>query len=72
MALSPEAIIALVAVFIACVPGVRFVVQNRDRLRQWWSRGTSPEGSALALSGTILVSDPYLILWGYSNSLLKL
>ncbi|GFG02451.1 hypothetical protein IFM5058_00942 [Aspergillus udagawae] len=49
MALSAEAIIALVALFIACVPGIRLVVQNRKWLRQWWSRGTSPEDLASPL-----------------------
>jgi hypothetical protein len=57
MALSAEAIIALIALFTASVPGIRLVVRNRELLRQWCSRGTSTEGSALALSGTVLVSD---------------
>ncbi|PKX88709.1 uncharacterized protein P174DRAFT_446210 [Aspergillus novofumigatus IBT 16806] len=50
MALSAEAIIALIALFIASVPGIRLVVQNRERLRQWWSRGTTTEGSVSVLS----------------------
>ncbi|GFF50463.1 hypothetical protein IFM46972_09050 [Aspergillus udagawae] len=50
MALSAEAIIALIGLFIACVPGIWFAVQNKQLLRQWWNRGTSTEGSASALS----------------------
>jgi hypothetical protein len=72
MALSAEATIALISlVLIASVPGIRLAVRNRELLRQWWSRGNSTEGSALALSGTVLVSNA-LCLWGYSNSLLIL
>jgi hypothetical protein len=52
MVLSAEATIALISlVLIASVPGIRLAVRNRELLRQWWSRGTSTEGSALALSG---------------------
>jgi hypothetical protein len=65
MALSAEATIALISlVLIASVPGIRLAVRNRELLRQWWSRGTSTEGSALALSGTVLVSNAYLMFVG--------
>ncbi|EYE94761.1 uncharacterized protein EURHEDRAFT_403299 [Aspergillus ruber CBS 135680] len=36
--MSTEAIIALLALFIACVPGVRFLVSHRQRITQWWNR----------------------------------
>lgn len=36
--MSTEAIIALVALFIACVPGVRFLVNHRQKITQWWNR----------------------------------
>jgi hypothetical protein len=38
MAVSAEAIIALIALFVACVPGIRFALNNRNRIRQWWSQ----------------------------------
>jgi hypothetical protein len=64
MALSAEATIALISLLlIASVPGIRLAVRNRELLRQWWSRGTSTEGSALALSG-FLVSNAYLMFVG--------
>jgi hypothetical protein len=38
MALSTEAIIALLALFVACVPGVWFIVNHKNQICHWWSR----------------------------------
>jgi hypothetical protein len=38
MALSTEATIALFALFIACVPGIWFIVNQKNQIRQWWNR----------------------------------
>lgn len=37
MSMSTEAIIALVALFIACVPGIQFLISHRHRIAQWWN-----------------------------------
>lgn len=38
MSLSAEAIIALFALFVACVPGIRFALNRRDQICRWWAR----------------------------------
>jgi hypothetical protein len=49
MALSTEATIALFALFVACVPGIWFIVNQKDQIRQWWNRNQGH------LSGTPLI-----------------
>ncbi|KAE8311268.1 hypothetical protein BDV41DRAFT_542457 [Aspergillus transmontanensis] len=41
MALTTEAIIALIALFVACVPGIRFLISHKSMICQWWSRDRS-------------------------------
>jgi hypothetical protein len=55
MALSAEAIIALIALLIACVPGVRFILRRHSMFRQLWNRA---EAAEFPLSG---MHD--LVLW---------
>ncbi|KAB8206327.1 hypothetical protein BDV34DRAFT_224670 [Aspergillus parasiticus] len=43
MTLTPEAIIALIALFVACVPGIRFLFSRKPKICQWWSRDRGPE-----------------------------
>lgn len=38
MTLSTEATIALFALFIACVPGNQFIVNQKSQIREWWNR----------------------------------
>lgn len=38
MAMSAEAIIGLIALFIACIPGIRFILRCRNKFRQFWNR----------------------------------
>lgn len=42
MTLTTEAIIALIALFVACVPGIRFLISHKSVICQWWSRDRSP------------------------------
>jgi hypothetical protein len=49
MALSTEATIALFALFVACVPGIWFIVNQKNHIRQWWNRNQDH------LSGTTLI-----------------
>ncbi|RAH84336.1 hypothetical protein BO86DRAFT_386970 [Aspergillus japonicus CBS 114.51] len=37
MSLSAETIIALLALLIACVPGLWFIVKHNASIRRWWS-----------------------------------
>ncbi|RAK79325.1 uncharacterized protein BO72DRAFT_457014 [Aspergillus fijiensis CBS 313.89] len=37
MGLSAETIIALVALLVACVPGLRFMIKHNARIRRWWN-----------------------------------
>ncbi|KAL6229175.1 hypothetical protein BDW75DRAFT_235408 [Aspergillus navahoensis] len=50
MALSPEAIIALIALLIACFPVIRFAIQSRKLLRQWWNQDNSTGGPPVPFS----------------------
>jgi hypothetical protein len=49
MTMSAEAIIGLLALFIACVPCIRFFLRRRNRFRQLWNRD---DGAVSPLSGT--------------------
>jgi hypothetical protein len=55
MTLSAEAIIALIALLIACVPGVRFILRRHSMFRLLWNRA---EAAEFPLSG---MHD--LVLW---------
>lgn len=50
MALSAEAIIALIALLIACVPGVRFILRRHSTFRLLWNQA---EGAEFPLSGKL-------------------
>jgi hypothetical protein len=47
--MSAEAIIGSIALFIACIPGIRFILRRHNKFRQLWNRAS---GAALPLSGT--------------------
>jgi cbb3-type cytochrome oxidase subunit 3 len=47
MTMSAEAIIGLIALFIACIPGIRFIRRRHNRVRQ-----DRADGAAFPLSGT--------------------
>jgi hypothetical protein len=46
MTLSAEAIIGLIALFIACIPGIRFIPRRHKKFRQLWNRA---DGAAFPL-----------------------
>jgi hypothetical protein len=65
MNLSPEAIIALIALFVACIPGVRFILKNRNKLRRWWGQTQLtelPQSGRNDLTLILAVQVPFLYL----------
>jgi hypothetical protein len=65
MDLSAEAIIALIALFVACIPGIRFILKHRNKLRRWWGQTQHtelPQSGKTDLTLILMVQVPFLYL----------